>query len=366
MSGRRESLDLIRAVAIILVVLLHSIPYYIPIESVAYNACHALGTLGVPLFVILTGYLMVDRDYSKSYLSKYTRCNLIPLIVCFEAWNVIWYVLGKIPWLIPAEAGLPMKLSTTLKAALFIGNTGSALWYLPMCIGLYLGLPIASRLFRWAWDQRNNLYLTILIMGLAYFGVIVPTLSGYASSLKLFNPVTPVISLNIFGATVWGDSVWMIYLAAGFALKRGWLHNISIKCLVGCLACVTAIMFAVKMLAGGYANILVCVDGILLFASIDRLQPWLEDCSHNMQLIWRNLSHYSFPIYMIHLWVLGGLGSLLMLNGLSQNYIQSLLPLTGLCICLLIILVTIILSCLIAKTLGFIPVARRWLFLWKK
>lgn len=76
MGKRRESLDLIRAVAIVLVVLLHTIGHYVPVEAMTHNVCQAFGTLGVPLFVILTGYLMADRDYQGEYLTKYVKCNL--------------------------------------------------------------------------------------------------------------------------------------------------------------------------------------------------------------------------------------------------------------------------------------------------
>lgn len=369
MGKRRESLDLIRAVAIVLVVLLHTIGHYVPVEAMTHNVCQAFGTLGVPLFVILTGYLMADRDYQGEYLTKYVKCNLIPLIVCFEAWNLIWYLLGKITWLLPGGGGLPATASTTLKAALFIGNTGSALWYLPMCIGLYLGLPITSRLLRWAWGQRSNTYLAVLLVGLLYFGILVPTLSGYASDLNIYNPVTPVLSLNIFSVTVWGDSVWMIYLAAGFAIKRGCLDKVPTYKLTICFTLISVLMtismIETKTLGGGYANLFVCTDGVLLFALLDRLQPWLESPSNKVRLVGQCLSHYSFPIYMIHLWVAGGLSTVLSLAGISQEEIMGLYPPLALVICLLIMIIIISISSFIAKGLSYLPHVRRWLFLWR-
>lgn len=317
---------------------------------------------------------MVDRDYHGEYLNKYIKNNLIPLVICFEAWNLIWFLLGKVPWLLPGGGGLPATASTTLKAALFVGklfvgNTGSALWYLPMCIGLYLGMPIISRLFCWASEKRNNIYLTILIISLLYFGTLVPTLSGYASSLNMLSPVTPVISLNIFNVTVWGDSVWMIYLAAGFAIKRGWLSKLSTQKLTICFVFVILLMIisktALQSLGGGYANFFVCSSGILLFALLDRLEPRLEDSSSKIRAIWNSLAHYSFPIYMIHLWVTGGLGALLAVSGVSQEQIVELAPLVALLVCLLLIIIIMLVSSLVAKILSRVPLARRWLLLWK-
>lgn len=77
MKNRQCSIDLIRALAMILVIVVHTKTYffsettYFPIFSIWKVA----GTVGVPLFVMLTGYLMFprnfsDTDYLKNILSR--------------------------------------------------------------------------------------------------------------------------------------------------------------------------------------------------------------------------------------------------------------------------------------------------------
>lgn len=73
-SQRSVAIDFLRVVAIVAVVCVHSLPVPIISGGGGFFASAAIGSLskiGVPLFLIITGYLMLDRDYSGPKLKRF-------------------------------------------------------------------------------------------------------------------------------------------------------------------------------------------------------------------------------------------------------------------------------------------------------
>lgn len=99
MNKRLVALDVIRVTAILLVITIHSASFFFSgSKLLVFNA---LGTIGVPLFVILSGYLMLDRDFNGPYLNKFINRNLLPLAIAYILWVIIWYVLSKLFGFLP-------------------------------------------------------------------------------------------------------------------------------------------------------------------------------------------------------------------------------------------------------------------------
>ena len=63
--GRIVSFDVIRLIAISCVVLCHSVEtvYKASNLSLGYGLAHYLGRLGVPLFLFLTGALIINKEF---------------------------------------------------------------------------------------------------------------------------------------------------------------------------------------------------------------------------------------------------------------------------------------------------------------
>ena len=204
-NSRVVSLDIIRTVAIFLVLVCHCDSSFLPTEI--SNALEAVATLGVPLFVLLTGYLMLDRDYDGPYLVKYLKRNLLPLVVSFELWNILYWALGKV------ISGNPdaINFSQMVKIAFFMDDTGSSMWYMPMIIGLYLGIPIISMLLKRVTATEQRVYAVILLLLLIYFGTAIPTLQQLNNSFTLDINTHNVLQMNIFGASVWGGGQYGHY-----------------------------------------------------------------------------------------------------------------------------------------------------------
>lgn len=83
-NSRKHSLDLIRVLAMVMVIVVHTRGDFFAWDTapVVIALLEAFGILGVPLFVLLSGYLMFDRPYEDAgYLDRYLKNNPLPLVV---------------------------------------------------------------------------------------------------------------------------------------------------------------------------------------------------------------------------------------------------------------------------------------------
>lgn len=276
MKPRCYSIDLIRVFAMILVIIVHTKNYFFSPNTtpIIYSILKVIGTVGVPLFVMLTGYLMFNRNYEDpSYLRKFLFKNLIPLLVSFEIWNITWnllrytYVFDK-----------PQKWSAIFKAAFFMGDTHSALWYLPMTIALYLGLPLLSTALK---KISLSLYKKILLIMLIFSGTVIPSIATITSIISHDTSIHTVLKMNIFGASVWGESVWMIYLLSGFAISKNVFKTIKTPHLIFFgLLCPLIVMCAIELTnkysVQNYNFILVVILSVMSFELLTRSERFLS------------------------------------------------------------------------------------------
>lgn len=143
-------LDLIRSIAIILVVLCHateSPAFYSGTDIVTMPfkiqllvfLLFTLGRMGVPLFLFLSGFLLLPRKYDSENCLKFWKNKCLPLLVTTEIWIVIYNVF--LAWF----DGSGVHWTNMLRNMLFLSATGlSHVWYLPMILGLYLCIPFVS------------------------------------------------------------------------------------------------------------------------------------------------------------------------------------------------------------------------------
>lgn len=365
-NSRRASLDFIRIFACLCVLVCHTKDMLIIAGSPFASICTVLGYLGVPLFAILTGYLFLDRVFDGPYLERFFKRNFLPLVVAFEIWNIVWYLCTKVPVLLEGDWYV-RSLGVTLRAGLFVGPADCALWYLHLCIALYLGIPIVAKALQWLTENKKNAYTVLLIVCLVLFGTALPTLAEYAPLLDERLGMSPVIGMNIFDGGVWGGSVWMIYLVAGYVTKRGLFRRIPMVALaiaVVALAVVSTGLAAYGMLLGRYSNIFLVALGILVFELFDRAQDSLAKRTAVEKAL-GCLSKYAFPVYMVHLWV----GSLVLyalrLLGVGKAFMLGL-PLGANAFAYLVFLILwFAASCVVVKLISYIPGTKKWALLWK-
>ena len=211
-SNRIEGLDLLRTLAIICVVFIHTMPseiqdieYFnaLSISSkVFYFTCFAIGRLGVPLFMLLSGYLLLPRDYDHENTKRFYRKNFLSLLLTWEIWIFIYNL--AVAWF----KDRAFHISVVVKNMLFVeAITPDAFnaWYMEMILGIYLFIPFLSRVLK---TMSNREIAGFAAISFTYF-FILPTVNHFRAS-HLECP----LDLNFSGG------VYGFYLIAGYLLKR--------------------------------------------------------------------------------------------------------------------------------------------------
>ena len=201
-------LDLIRTVAIILVVFNHAFEQVYDMTAEVMGAASqsvrilaftgfTLGRLGVPLFMMLSGYLLLTRTYDSKGILKFYKKNLLPLVITWEIWVLLYNLFL---WL---YNGIAFSFITYLKQAFFILKINLPhTWYAPTIIGIYLFIPLVAKVLQ-TLDKKLIFILAAIVF--VYF-FIVP-------SINLLKEAQTQLNLYYSGG------IYGLYLTAGYYLK---------------------------------------------------------------------------------------------------------------------------------------------------
>ncbi|MBR7927753.1 acyltransferase [Aerococcaceae bacterium zg-ZUI334] len=204
---RKYSLECIRAVAIIMVVLVHvteGIMIIYP-ESKTYLLSvlfFTLGRLGVPLFLMLTGYLMLDRTDIYNDIKKYFKKYVFSLII--STWMGISVLL-----LYDIFKGVSYDWMNIIKMFFFLAKLPAIqTWYMPIIIGVYLILPLIAKGFQ----VLNSRELGMILAPVFVYSFLVTDLN----QMLLMNGMKPLTVSITFD----GVGSYLFYLLLGGCLKK--------------------------------------------------------------------------------------------------------------------------------------------------
>ncbi len=214
---RDLSLDIIRSLAIIFVLLNHSVESYFKLEeydvAIGYNTMgnsgimflFTIGRLGVPLFLMLTGYLLLDRDFDKpGAIKRFWLHNLLSLVITWEIWLLLYNIFLSIHNEVPFDTfGWIRQMCFTELPEI----THS--WYLPMIIGIFVFIPFLAKGIRNV--PRYALYIMLAVCFAALF--IVPSINVFYNAFGT-EPLT-LRAQPVFWATYNGT-----FLLLGHMIKK--------------------------------------------------------------------------------------------------------------------------------------------------
>lgn len=212
MKKRDFHIDLIKATAVILVLLCHSSDKIFHLSSIDFHNASVfsffftIGRLGVPLFLFSTGALLLNRDYSnvETVISFYKR-KLPPLLRITWIWTTVFIIHA-------IRIGVGFSLYKLIRVYLLIEPCPvSVLWYLPMIIGLYLFIPLIGSALKVADSRVIKLCLSVTIF--------------YQFILNII----PDINANDLAINLWfSGGMFGTYLILGYEIyHRGLLQSIK-------------------------------------------------------------------------------------------------------------------------------------------
>ena len=168
-QNRIEWIDLVRAIAILTVLYIHAtdgiyiissdaIMNYTLFSRIFQFASLFIGRIGVPFFLMITGYLLLDRAYDDEKVRKFWTKNCKGLIIVTVLWSAIY-----------AVSILYVSLFSTNVNTIEAGNLFfSHMWYMPMILGMYSLIPF----FNLAFSKLNSKKVILLPLCLLFLSAM--------------------------------------------------------------------------------------------------------------------------------------------------------------------------------------------------
>ncbi len=185
--SKPENIDWInnlRFIALYAVIMVHSTsPLLMPDAKASINdwwtadIFNAIFRFPVPVFVMITGALLLHRDYE---IGSFLKKRLLRVVLPFLFWSLVyvWYMWYN------EEITFGSDAWANVKQVLHFLKTGSSyhLWYVYMLIGLYFFIPVLSKFVRNA-SEKEILYF--LFVWFAVMMITQPYLSRFNPSVDM-------------------------------------------------------------------------------------------------------------------------------------------------------------------------------------
>ena len=177
-DSRKISLDILRIIAAFSVVMLHvygNLIYRYPVGTFNFNGANFIDSLnrfGVPIFVMISGALFLDKS-RKSDVKRLWLHNILRLAVIYVLWSVIYYLFAT-------DAGPKAVLEGKTLAQNIEGilHADSYLWFFLMLMVVYALSPVLKKWTEGASRKDVEYYLILFIV----FNVVMETVVTLADS----------------------------------------------------------------------------------------------------------------------------------------------------------------------------------------
>lgn len=318
-QGRIFYLDVARVIAIISITFNHAVNrtyfnYTSAIQTEFYSISRystlfktlvtVFSRLGVPLFLMITGALLLNRKYdTKAAIRRFYTHNYLDLLITSEIWLFLGY------WFIVlldpvnnyfAHYGVAGSIIGCIKNLLFFDmiNMGS-MWYILMILCVYILIPIIA-IFLQKSPSPNLIMIPVILMIMISY--VIPTVNVYLPRIGIHEKVLWLNAVDLF-------SPYLIYIIFGFYLSNKVLEKIPSALLITGTVATFAICCAFQYYCYSWSTHLVSYQSpgillcsLLLFEVIRRFGNKLLVLNKLIS----NLSRISFAIYLVHIFIMSG------------------------------------------------------------
>ena len=148
-SKRIRYFDLLRTIACFAVVLIHASMRYVVKDVGSFdfwigNFFDSISRIAVPLFVMLSGALLLDENYA--FTIKKLAGHIAKIILFFVFWSAAYCIVFE--FLAPILRGEPVSILSAIKS---FAEGHFHLWFCYMIVGLYLLVPLLR-----LWIKKEN------------------------------------------------------------------------------------------------------------------------------------------------------------------------------------------------------------------
>lgn len=275
--ARNHRLDLLRVIALMMIVLMHS-PMPDSAPGFVLSGISYLTAPGIGLFFMISGALLLDNNLStKDFLNKRFTKILFPTLF----WSVFYLIIKC--------CGGQMTNISVFKSVFsipFSAQGHGIIWFMYTLAGLYLLAPILSQWLKQASKREVEFYLLLWAMTLLY-----PYLSKFL-----------IVNENETGVLYY-FSGYLGYFLLGYYLTRHYRFRI----IHPLLAIGVVIIVPMTLYCSGievdfytmlwYLSMPVALMAFCWFVLINR-------CPNRKIVVINEISKLSFGIYFIHIFIM--------------------------------------------------------------
>lgn len=296
-ENRTMWFDNLRAIAIIGVIGIHVSSAYNELSVTNYNfwitnIFNSLSRFGVPVFVMLSGALLLPKEEP---IGLFLKKRLLRIILPLIFWSFAYISNSLINDL---KKGINLNVEYIARQVFIHFRDGSIphFWYIYMIIGLYLFIPIIGK---WIRNSTENETLYFLVI---WFIVLIVN-QPYISKIK------PAIDFSYFSGYL-GYLVLGHYLTIKTAGNKHQTNLLAFTLIFTGLTITVLGTFLVqqytKLPGGTFYNPL--SPGILIYSAGIFLWFKHKDISSKPLIFVRNtVSKYSYGIFLVHIFILSKL-----------------------------------------------------------
>jgi len=315
-NTRKAYLDVARTVAIICVVLNHAVNHSYEysfaefwrtplITSIVCAAIEKISRMGVPIFLMITGALILNKDFSsKEKIVLFYKKNYLPLFVATEIWLFIMFWYRAAPTL-TADHSIGMcffKLISCLETTLFINqDTMENMWYMAMILCVYPLLPAVSILLDKLPLQSMMIPGGMLLLG----GFVFPIVNDYLRECGA------AYQVNFALHPEYVFSKYLVLIVAGYFIDKGILAEKEKRRLIIAFVFIFPLTVIFQLigfsmpfedinLSHDYNSLLTIICSVILFELIRR-RVWEYSFG-----FCTNISRSAFGIYFVHICIIWG------------------------------------------------------------
>lgn len=299
-TDRKTYIDLLRILACFSVIMLHSSSQYwyeLSVTDFRWMICNtydALFRFGVPVFVMISGALFLDRE-GEVDLKRLYRKNILRLVTAYWFWSFLYGLWDCRQWF-GAEGTVWQDYVTEFLLGRY------HLWFIPMLAGIYVILPVLKTWTDHASRKQVEYFLALFfVLQIGVATLRIPGLSNMGELVLQFINVQLVCS-------------YVGYFVLGYYLQKYPPDKVWKRKLygLGCAGAVCAVLASMAIsIWKGWTNaaafdsfsLFTCLVAVALFVFFQEKvsgRKWGDKAGRWI----RELSANTFGVYLLHILIL--------------------------------------------------------------
>lgn len=283
-------LDIVRTFAILCVILCHTCEVMHTnnrAEDIIISLLHVVGRLGVPMFLFLSGALLLKKNIeSDEDVKEFYKKNLLPLIIA----NTIWVVIYNVFFLLTNQKQY-VNINLIIKELFFFYQVPIAnMWYFPMIIGTYLGIPFISKIVK-TFSLKS---MSILLIAITTTNFIIPNLNILLKYFTIEIQLQSLLNLQFLGAG------YGVYIVLGYYIYNKNLKKINSDWvwIIAIISFLIAVFKRFIFYTIWYDSLSLLICGTCIFILFNKIDD--EQINHKVGKICTYISKISLGLFFIH------------------------------------------------------------------